>query len=63
MYNNHVNWAGRQVMSVNNRYGIFEASVINAYDLGKLDKESLTVLMEACRDTKMDYCDSRALTT
>lgn len=35
-------------------YTIFEATVVGAYDLGKLDKALLTVLMEPYRNTDID---------
>jgi hypothetical protein len=41
-------------MGWNAGYTIFEATVVGAYDLGKLDKELLTVLMEPYRDTDID---------
>ena len=43
-------------------YTIFEATVIGAYDAGKLDKKLLAVLMEPYRDTDIDSggtCDLR----
>ena len=50
-------------MGWNAGYRIFEATVIGAYDLGKLDKELLSVLMEPYRDTDIDSggsCDLKA---
>jgi hypothetical protein len=41
-------------MGWNSGYTIFEATVVGAYDLGKLDKEMLTVLMEPYRDSDID---------
>ncbi len=41
-------------MGWNEGYTIFEATVIGAYDLGKLDKPLLSVLMEPYRDTDID---------
>jgi hypothetical protein len=41
-------------MGWNTGYTIFEASVVGAYDLGKLDKELLAVLMEPYRDSDID---------
>lgn len=41
-------------MGWNRGYTIFEAAVVGAYNLGKLDKELLTVLMEPYRDTDID---------
>lgn len=49
-------------MGWNEGYTIFEATVIGAYDLGKLDKALLTVLMEPYRDTDIDSGGSRDLT-
>lgn len=42
-------------MGWNAGYTIFEATVVGAYDLGKLDKELLAVLMEPYRGTDLDY--------
>ena len=41
-------------MGWNTGYTIFEATVVGAYDLGKLDMEMLTVLMEPYRDSDID---------
>jgi hypothetical protein len=41
-------------MGWNGGYTIFEATVVGAYDLGKLDKALLSVLMEPYRDTDID---------
>lgn len=41
-------------MGWNTGYTIFEATVVGAYDLGKLDKALLAVLMEPYRDTDID---------
>lgn len=41
-------------MGWNAGYGIFEATVVGAYDLGKLDEALLSVLMEPYRDTDID---------
>ena len=41
-------------MGWNEAYTIFESTVIGAYDLGKLDKALLTVLMEPYRDSDID---------
>lgn len=41
-------------MGWNTGYTIFESTVIGAYDLGKLDKDLLTVLMEPYRHTDID---------
>lgn len=41
-------------MGWNQGYEIFESTVVGAYDLGKLDKDLLTVLMEPYRDTDID---------
>lgn len=41
-------------MGWNTGYRIFEATVVGAYDLGKLDKEMLTVLMEPYRGSDID---------
>ncbi|WP_338924485.1 hypothetical protein V0M98_33260 (plasmid) [Pseudomonas silesiensis] len=50
-------------MGWNKGYTIFEATVVGAYDLGKLDKDLLTVLMEPYRDTDIDSggcCDLKS---
>ena len=49
-------------MGWNSGYTIFEATVIGAYDLGKLDKDLLTVLMEPYRGTDIDSGGSCDLT-
>lgn len=41
-------------MGWNTGYTIFEATVVGAYDLGKLDKALLEVLMEPYRNTDID---------
>ena len=41
-------------MGWNTGYTIFESTVVGAYDLGKLDKELLAVLMEPYRGTDID---------
>lgn len=41
-------------MGWNTGYTIFEATVVGAYDLGKLDKALLEVLMEPYRGTDID---------
>lgn len=41
-------------MGWNQGYTIFESTVIGAYDLGKLDKDLLRVLMEPYRDSDID---------
>lgn len=41
-------------MGWNRGYTIFEATVVGAYDLGKLDKDLLAVLMEPYRGTDID---------
>jgi hypothetical protein len=41
-------------MGWNSGYTIFESTVVGAYDLGKLDKALLSVLMEPYRDTDID---------
>lgn len=48
-------------MGWNAGYTIFEATVIGAYDLGKLDKELLSVLMEPYRGSDIDSGGSRDL--
>ena len=48
-------------MGWNSGYTIFEATVVGAYDLGKLDKELLAVLMEPYRGTDIDSGGSRDL--
>ena len=45
---------GREIMGWGSGYTIFESTVIGAYDLGKLDKALLTVLMEPYRKTDID---------
>lgn len=41
-------------MGWNTGYKIFEATVVGAYDIGVLNKELLSVLMEPYRDTDID---------
>lgn len=41
-------------MGWNAGYTVFEATVVGAYNLGKLDKELLAVLMEPYRGTDID---------
>ncbi len=48
-------------MGWNTGYTIFEATVVGAYDLGKLDKELLEVLMEPYRDSDIDSGGSEDL--
>ncbi|HEX7718940.1 MAG TPA: hypothetical protein VF389_03970 [Woeseiaceae bacterium] len=48
-------------MGWNTGYTIFEATVVGAYDLGKLDKQLLAVLMEPFRNTDIDSGGSRDL--
>lgn len=48
-------------MGWNAGYTIFEATVVGAYDLGKLDKDLLTVLMEPYRDSDIDSGGERGL--
>jgi hypothetical protein len=48
-------------MGWNQGYTIFEATVVGAYDIGKLDKALLTVLMEPYRGTDIDSGGSRDL--
>lgn len=43
-------------------YTIFEATVVGAYDLGKLDKALLDVLMEPYRGTDIDSGGEMGLT-
>jgi hypothetical protein len=47
----------------NQGFRIFEHTVINSYDLGKLDKPLLGVLMEPYRGTDIDEGGSRGLIT
>lgn len=50
-------------MGWNEGYTTFEAAVVGAYDLGKLDKALLAVLMEPYRDTDIDSggsCDLKS---
>lgn len=49
-------------MGNNSYYTIFQATVIGAYNLGKLDKELLAVLMEPYRGTDIDSGGSYDLT-
>ena len=51
----------RTEMGWNTGYTIFEATVVGAYDLGKLDKEMLTVLMEPYRNSDIDSGGSEDL--
>jgi hypothetical protein len=48
-------------MGWNQGYEIFEATVVGAYDIGKLDKALLTVLMEPYRGTDIDSGGSHDL--
>jgi len=48
-------------MGWNTGYTIFEETVIGAYNLGKLDKDLLTVLMEPYRDSDIDSGGSHDL--
>lgn len=41
-------------MGNNEAYSYYEATVIGAYDLGKLDKDLLAVIMEQFRDCDID---------
>lgn len=50
-------------MGWNSGYRVFEATVIGAYDLGKLDKELLAVLMEPYRGTDIDSGGTQDLTS
>lgn len=50
-------------MGWNAGYTIFEATVIGAYDLGKLDKDLLSVLMEPYRGSDIDSGGERGLLT
>ncbi len=50
-------------MGWNSGYTVFEATVIGAYDLGKLDKDLLAVLMEPYRGTDIDSGGTRDLTS
>lgn len=55
-------WPRRnKIMGWNQGYTIFEATVVGAYDLGKLDKKLLAVLMEPYRDSDIDSGGSRDL--
>lgn len=45
---------GRSIMGWNTGYRIFEETVVGAYDLGKLDKALLAVLMEPYRGSDID---------
>jgi hypothetical protein len=48
-------------MGWNGGYTVLEATVIGAYNLGKLDKALLGVLLEPYRDTDIDSGGSRNL--
>lgn len=48
-------------MGWNKGYTVFESTVVGAYDLGKLDKEMLTVLMEPYRGSDIDSGGSCSL--
>lgn len=50
-------------MGWNSGYTIFEATVIGAYNLGKLDKDLLAVLMSPYEGTDIDSGGSCELTT
>lgn len=50
-------------MGWNSGYTAFEATVVGAYDLGKLDKALLAVLMEPYRRTDIDSGGSCDLTS
>lgn len=50
-------------MGNNAAFTIFEATVIGAYDLGKLDKALLSVLMEPHRGSDIDSGGRRGLKT
>lgn len=50
-------------MGWNKGYAIFEATAIGAYDLGKLDKDLLTVLMKPYRGSDIDRGGSKNLQT
>jgi len=51
----------RKTMGWNTGYTIFESTVVGAYDLGKLDKDLLSVLMEPYRDSDIDSGGSNDL--
>lgn len=60
---NHLKLGKEIEMGWNTGYTIFESTVIGAYDLGKLDKELLTLLMEPYRNTDIDSggsCDLKS---
>ena len=48
-------------MGWNSGYRIFEATVVGAYNLGKLDKDLLSVLMEPYRGSDIDSGGSEDL--
>jgi hypothetical protein len=50
-------------MGWNTGYTIFEATVVGSYDLGKLDKPLLSVLMAPYRGSDIDSSGSADLTT
>jgi len=50
-------------MGWNRGYTIFEATVVGAYDLGKLDKDLLAVLMRPYAGTDIDSGGRRGLLT
>lgn len=53
-YNSLLNFR-RNIMGWNAGYRIFEQTVIGAYDLGKLDKNLLSVLLEPYRGSDIDH--------
>lgn len=50
-------------MGWNKGYTIFEQTIVGAYDLGVLNKDLLSVLLEPYRDTDIDAGGSRDLTS
>lgn len=50
-------------MGWNRGYTVFEATVVGAYDLGKLDKPLLSVLMEPYRGSDIDSGGEMGLTS
>lgn len=50
-------------MGWNNGFSIFEATVIGAYDAGRLDAELLGIIMEPYRGTDVDEGGYQGMTT
>lgn len=50
-------------MGWNQGYTIYEATIVGAYDAGKLDRELLTAIMEPYRGTDIDHGGETGLLT